>query len=115
MNKIVVKDYIPNAFSSEQANVLKKQIKDVLEKTDRVVLDFEGISQYTTLFFNFSTGFFVKKLGKEKYDETFELINLSELGVSTYSHSYNNNLRVVSDNDEINKAIKEILSNVDDV
>lgn len=115
MNRILVKDLIPNAFSNEQALVLKDKIGDILEQENCVILDFQGISQYTTLFFNFSTGFFVKKFGKEKYDEMFKLINLSELGTSTYMHSYNNSLRTKEDIEEINKAIKDILSNVDDI
>lgn len=112
MSNIKVKDYISSAFSNEQAMELRNEIQKYLSE-DKITLDFEDISQYTTLFFNFSTGYFIKKLGKDKYDKQFEIINLSELGESTYNHSYNNSLRDVKD-EEIKNAILSILQNIDE-
>lgn len=52
---------------------------------------------------------------KENYDKRFKLINLNELGKSTYNHSYNNCLRdEFIGTEKINLQIKEILSSVDD-
>ena len=115
MGRLVVKEFVSNAFSNEQALILKEQIKNNLVESEKLILDFQGISQYTTLFFNFSTGYFIKKMGKESYDNQFELQNLSELGVSTYTHSYNNSLRDVKDDEKISNAIQSILTDIGDV
>lgn len=115
MNNIKVCELINSAFSNEEANILKACIEKKLLTENKIILDFEGITQFTTLFFNFSTGFFVKEYGKEKYDDIFELINLSELGESTYIHSYNNSLRNEKDANEIQKAILDIIQNIDDI
>lgn len=112
MEKIKVCDFIESSFSNAQAMILKAVIAKKLAKNpDRVVLDFSGITRFTTLFFNFSTGYYLKMLGKEEYDRTFELINLSELGQSTYYHSYNNSLNDEMKDKKINNAILDILSN----
>ena len=112
MKIIKVNDFIQSSFSNEQANILKKCIESALkEKQDKIVLDFEGITRYTTLFFNFSTGYFLKLLGRERYDSIFELRNLSTLGESTYLHSYNNSLKAEYDSDKVREAINNILLN----
>ena len=76
------------------------------------MIDFEGISKYTTLFFNFSTGYFISLLGVEKYNEKISLKGLSSLGKRTYQNSYKNAIK--SYPPEIQKEILNIISNPDD-
>ncbi len=115
MKKIKVSDIITNAFSSEQAALLKEEMKKYLENNEKILLDFAGINKYTTLFFNFSTGYFIGKIGKENYDKLVELENLSNLGQSTYQNSYNNAIRDDFENATIENEIINILKNPDEV
>lgn len=116
MSKINVAEFLPSAFSNEQAEILKEKISDALKEDDKVIIDFAGITKFTTLFFNFSTGFFVSTLGKEKYDKIFDVINLNELGDSTYTHSYNNCIRdEIGKAEEIQSKIMDIIKSTDDI
>lgn len=90
MVKVIVKDLFSSAFSESRAIILRNEIKKILDRNESVLLDFTGISKYTTLFFNFSTGYFVSILGPNEYDNKIKLIGLSELGESTYRSSYEN-------------------------
>ncbi len=44
---IKVNELIPNAFSKEQADILRNKIMEELGKEDVVELDFEGIKRFT--------------------------------------------------------------------
>lgn len=115
MKKIKVADIISNAFSSEQAIELKKEMEKYLDNEEEILLDFTGIDKYTTLFFNFSTGYFIGKIGKENYDKLVKLENLSNLGQSTYQNSYYNATRDDFENATIENEIINILKNPDEV
>lgn len=114
MKIIKVSEIIPNAFSSDQAIKLRDEMKKHLNNKENILLDFSGIDKYTTLFFNFCTGFFIRELGKEKYDELVRLDNLSNLGQSTYQNSYNNAIRDDYDSPTIEDEINNILKNIED-
>lgn len=115
MIRIKVNDFLPSAFSNEQSELLRSKIDAVLKKEDKIVLDFSGITKFTTLFFNFSTGYFINLLGKEKYDSKFEIQNLNKLGESTYIHSYNNSVREeLSGSDEMQAKILSIINSTDE-
>lgn len=107
MKEIKVMDFIPNAFSSEQALILKRKIEEGLENQREIQIDFEGISKYTTLFFNFSTGYFINKLGKAEYDSRIKVKNLTKLGESAYQNSYDNSV-----SDKIQKDIEDEIMNI---
>lgn len=111
---IPVKEVVTNAFSSAQAQKLREEIQKNVDANKEIVLDFEGVNKFTTLFFNFSTGYFINKLGKEKYDKVIKVINLSALGESTYNNSYANAIRDEISSDEINDEIINILQGQDE-
>lgn len=90
MKTIKVNEIISSAFSQQKALVLREKIEEYLKQEDRIVLDFKGITKFTTLFFNFSTGYYISLLRPEEYNKKIELINLSELGNSVYQSSYEN-------------------------
>lgn len=115
MISIRVSDFLSSAFSNEQAELLKQKISEYIDKEDKIVLDFSGITKFTTLFFNFSTGFFINTLGKEKYDNQFDIENLNDLGESTYIHSYNNSVKnELKGSDEMQAQIMDIINSSDD-
>ncbi|MBR1865552.1 MAG: STAS-like domain-containing protein [Lachnospiraceae bacterium] len=116
MANIYVNDFLPRAFSNDQAELLKQKINEVINHEDKIVLDFSGITKFTTLFFNFSMGYFITQLGKEKYDSMFELKNLNQLGESTYIHSYNNSVRdELSGSEEMKAKIMDIINSSDEI
>lgn len=89
--KIIVKDLFSSAISKNNALLLREYIIQLLEKNRIVRLDFSGITRYTILFFNFSTGYFIFKLdGKEEYNKRIKIEGLTKLGQSFYTDSYNN-------------------------
>ena len=96
--------------------MLRDEIKKLLDAgAQKIEIDFSGITVFTTLFFNFSTGVFINEMGKEKYDTIFEITNLDDLGESTYNHSYNNCIRdEIKGDEEINAKILEILNGIDE-
>ena len=116
MISIKVNDFLQSAFSNEQAELLKNEINKYIDKEDKIILDFSGITKFTTLFFNFSTGYFVNFLGKEKYDRIFEIKNLNILGESTYIHSYNNSVKNdIKGSEEMRAQIMDIINSTDEV
>lgn len=115
MEIIKVSNIIENAFSSSQAEILKNEMENYLNEKKEICLDFSGIDKFTTLFFNFSTGYFIGKLGKDEYNKLVKIINLSALGESTYKNSYNNAIRDDYQDAVIEDKIFEILKNPDEI
>mgnify|MGYP003304911799 CR=1 FL=1 len=64
---ITVKNYTNNALSAESGKVLRSVILDAnaTNPTDEIILDFEGIVLFATMFFNASVGYLVKEQKKE--------------------------------------------------
>lgn len=115
MTIIKVNDFLQSAFSNEQAELLREKIDGVIND-DKIILDFTGITKFTTLFFNFSTGYFVNQLGKKAYDAKFDIQNLNKLGESTYIHSYNNSVRdEVCGSNEMREKIMSIINGTDEM
>ena len=89
--KIIVKDLFSSAITKNNALLLREHVIQLLDKDRIVILDFSGVTKYTILFFNFSTGYFVFKLeGEEEYNKRIKLEGLTKLGRSFYKSSYNN-------------------------
>lgn len=89
---ILAKDYIQTGFSIEDAGKLDIAISKQINSNEKIVIDFSGITFFTTLFFNNALAKYVLLLTPEKYNEKFEIVNLSEVGEITYKHSYDNAL-----------------------
>lgn len=83
-------DYIKTAFSADDAEKLDKVIMPLIDGNEKITVDFSKIAIFTTLFFNNVFAKHILKMGIDGYNSKFELINLSELGKTTYNHSYNN-------------------------
>ena len=45
-------DFIKTGFSADDANELDNAIKPLFEQGEKIVVDFDGIKIFTTLFFN---------------------------------------------------------------
>lgn len=84
----------PMAMTEDAGLQLRKEMNEVIQKEESLVLDFQGIELFATPFFNASIGYFVMTLSPEKYKEYVKVINLSDLGKETYGHSYQNAVSV---------------------
>lgn len=102
---ILAKNYIETGFSADDAEKLDQIIKPLFDKREKVVIDFEGIKIFTTLFFNTSLAKYVMEIGPDEYDKLFDLKNLSEVGDATYQHSLDNakNYYVMSEEQRRNR------------
>lgn len=107
MSKVVVRELFSSAFSESKAVLLRNIIQEKMNLNENIELDFTGIEKFTTLFFNFSTGYFISVLGPNEYDKRISLTGLSELGESTYKSSYNNAIEKY--NPEQNEKILSII------
>ena len=83
-----MKELSTGASCNRDAEKLAKEIEKALAKKEKIIIDFEGIERYATLFFNFSLLPYARQFGKQKYDETFTIINLSDFGKEVYSWFY---------------------------
>lgn len=111
MKTIIVNEFIKSAFSQEKALLIRNKIEEYLPKEDKIILDFSGITKFTTLFFNFSTGYIISLLGPDEYNKRISLVNLSSLGKSTYDSSYNNAIDKYEPNKGIEKKVLEVIAN----
>ena len=91
---IKVKDICPYSVFEQDGIKLRKVILHELEKNNTVRLDFEGIDLFATMFFNASIGFIVLKDGPEVIEKNVSYQNLTELGQSTWEHSFQNAIEV---------------------
>lgn len=87
---IAVKEYISTGFSIDDAEKLDNIIKPYVERKEKVDLDFTGVKNFTTLFFNTALAKHLVEMGPETYEARFLVKNLSEMGEVTYRHSKNN-------------------------
>lgn len=110
MNKIMVNELTQMAMTESAGMMLRKEIENLLKTEKKVVIDFSGISLFATMFFNASIGHFVMTLSPEMCRNIFELINLSELGMETYTHSFEN-AEEIYNNKNKQSVIGEITQN----
>lgn len=106
-------DYISTAFSAGDAEKMYDAVTKALETSNKVEIDFSDIEIFTTLFFNFAFAKILITIGTDKYNESISLVNLSELGEFTYTHSYDNAVRYYNLSEEERAKQDEINSTPD--
>ena len=110
---IMVRNVIDTAFSLEDAekltHVIDREISNKDEK-QKVIIDFDGIRYFTTLFFNNAIIKYIGELGSKEFTSLFEIRNLSEVGKTTYAHSLQNGKEYYSLNDEERKMFDDVLN-----
>ena len=105
MITIKVKDICQFAMFEQDGINLREKIQNALSTGDTILLDFDGISFFTTMFFNASVGWLVLNKGPEMVKKKITKINLNELGKTTWEHSYNNAIKLRENNDYL-EAVK---------
>lgn len=104
----------PMAMTEDAGLQLRKEMNEVMQREQNVILDFEGIKLFATPFFNSSIGYFVMQLSPEKFKEQVQLINLTDLGLETYSHSYQNAVSVYENNTDLDMVGKITVETIDE-
>ena len=107
-------NYIKTGFSAEDAKKLDAVIKPLFDKGEKIQVDFEGITIFTTLFFNNLFAKYIMEIGPQKYNELFSLNKLSELGETTYKHSFDNAIRYYNMSETEREKIDKNMENPDD-
>ena len=102
---IKVKDFIQMAFSYEEGMLLRERMLNELKNEAPLTVDFEGITVFTTMFFNACSGHFVFANSLEWYQQNFKVINLNPLGEETHKHSIENAQRR---NEKTSNSINQI-------
>lgn len=95
--EIIVSKSIKNALTESNGMILREKIEELIKELsgdEKIILNFKDITLFATPFFNASIGYYVLKLGPEKFDKIFELGEISELGLNTYKHSYENAIEI---------------------
>jgi len=84
---IKANEHVANGFSVEDAEKLRPHIHEVVLKKTPVLLDFDGVKFFTTLFFSQALTYLVGEIGADEYDGLIKVKNLSESGEATYEHA----------------------------
>ncbi len=111
MNNILkVKEFCNNALSISDGEIIKTECEKILEKIgdaeEKIIIDFEGITLFSTSFFNASIGYFIVEYSPKLYDKKIECINLSDLGKETLRYSYENAVEVYNKKPSIEEKEK---------
>ncbi len=102
-------EFIKTGFSSEDASKLSDVIRPLFESNHEVIVDFSGITIFTTLFFNNAFTKYILIIGPELYNKRFRLENLSELGEITYQHSLQNAVKYFNMSEDMKKIHNDII------
>ncbi|ADU27816.1 STAS-like domain-containing protein [Ethanoligenens harbinense] len=114
MQKVMVRDIATMALTESDGRKLRKAIEASLKDGETVELDFSGISLFATMFFNASIGNFVMKLSPDECAEKIRLTNISDLGMDTYLHSFENASAIYAQQETLIKISDITQSNITD-
>lgn len=84
------------------------EIYNLLQKGEKVTLDFTEVRQFTSLFFNFAIGHLLKDFSEEALKRQLEINNLNDVGETILKRVIKNASRYYSD-EEHSKAINAII------
>ncbi|WNY23159.1 hypothetical protein MmiHf6_04630 [Methanimicrococcus hongohii] len=84
-------NHFKTGYSVEDSDILSNLIDSALANgEEKIIIDFTGIVDYCPAFFRFALTHRLEDMTREKYDERFRLIGLSELGKGAYKLTYDN-------------------------
>ena len=79
--KVRIKEMIgPRCIVREDGQRLYEAIHDALKQGETVLLDFEGVSQFASPFFNFAIGQLLKDIKEDDLRRLLDIQNLSSTG-----------------------------------
>ncbi|TAN44683.1 MAG: DUF4325 domain-containing protein [Nitrospirae bacterium] len=79
--KIAIKDMIgPRCIIKEDGQKIYDTIIAPLKKGEIITLDFDGVTQFASPFFNFAIGQLLKDIEEESLRRLLQIVNLNETG-----------------------------------
>ena len=79
--KIIIKDEIgPRCIIKEDGQKIYDRIHEPLKTGETVTLDFDGVAQFASPFFNFAIGQLLKDIAEEDLRRLLQIENLNETG-----------------------------------
>ena len=79
--KIIIKDVIgPRCIIKEDGQKIYEKIHEPLKKGESVTLDFGGVAQFASPFFNFAIGQVLKDIAEKDLRRLLQIENLNETG-----------------------------------
>lgn len=111
---IKIKDLVNNALSVNDGIIVREELLKYLDCGEEIHLDFEGVSLFATMFFNAFVGYFIK-IGKKSFIQNLKFDNISQLGLDTFQHSYNNAVFVMQTQDAESIVDNIIKSNIENM
>lgn len=95
------------AMAKEDGVCLYEELLDEMKKQDAILLDFQGITRATSLFFNESLCKIAGSLGLEEYKEKITVENMSDPIKIIYLRALNLTLKKMEDPSIYNNELKE--------
>lgn len=113
--KLNVKDTIGNGrcIMGAEGQKIYEQIHPKLKEGEEVTLDFDGISQYTSIFFNRAVGNLFQDIAPDVLENKLHFENINETGSVIVKCIKDNAARYFGD-PEYRKAVDRILAQCDD-
>jgi hypothetical protein len=110
MMKIVIKEIIGlRCIITEDGQKIYNVIHEPLQNGEIVVLDFEGVTQFASPFFNFAIGQLLKDIKELELRRLLQLVNLNETGKLVVERVIENAARYHT-NKDFSKIVDNILA-----
>lgn len=109
--KILIKDEIGSrCIVKEDGQKIFDEIQETLKNGETVILDFSGVNQFASPFFNFSIGQLLKEVSEEKLRKFLKVENLNETGTQVIERVIENASKYHGDRDYrevVDKILKQ--------
>ena len=107
--RLSIKDVIgPRCIIKDDGQKIYEAIHEPLKKGEIVVLNFEGVTQFASSFFNFSIGQLLKDIPEAELRRLLQIENLNETGGLVFERVIENASKYHSDKD-YRKIVDDIL------
>ena len=107
--EIIIKDVIgPRCIIKEDGQKIYEKIHERLTKAETVTLDFDGVAQFASPFFNFAIGQLLKDTEEKDLRRLLRVENLNETGKLVVERVIENAVRYHGDVD-YRKIVDDIL------
>jgi hypothetical protein len=107
--KLTIRDLIgPRCIIKEDGQRVYNAMHDALIRGETVALDFTGVSQFASPFFNFAIGQLLKDIKEEDLRSLLQIENLNETGTMVVERVIENAAKYHSDKD-YRKIVDDIL------
>ena len=107
--KLLIKDKIgPRCIIKEDGQKVYDEIHDFLKNGETVTLDFNGVSQFASPFFNFAIGQLLKDIVETDLRRLLQIENLNETGKMVVERVIENAAKYHGDKD-YRKIVNDIL------